>query len=805
MSDPLGGVLPPPVLDEEAVTKKPSLRKSLTGSPKGRVLFQPDDLATTTPQEPNKRRSRNLEKGIEHIREMFSKEEAADSAKRTGQEWSPEQGLPGMDFNPEDIQDPVQNMKVLEMLQALDRTTEELMGQKVSNEELMGFLEMGEKRIVDLAVKVKLLEDQNERLALKDTDQAQEIDKLKYNLATSQAHGKKLESEKEHLLGDIHGYADQCTDLKAHLESIKIDKTRESELNAELKKAYELKEDTTRKEREKVAAEQRVTVQNLERDKRRLQERLEEWHRKSDQNVAKSKQLEKELKDKTREVEKLQTELANLQRSYKNDKVKMDNALSNGKMHIQEEMVRLHSWDKELTELSEKLKKSEAKLDKEKENIKRAIADSVKEVQAQREAEHRLLLDMKHQYEQELMTQFEQRQNELDEHWRQKETVELEQLEERRNALDSELQMKTQKAAENRQRLERYSQNLERYGRRLKGEYENWQHEKNQVYGVLAEAQTERETAETEMKKDIDVLTAAAQDIHLQLEGKKAVIEELDIKMKELMAERNALLEEKAHSEENDKDRTAQMKELTAENDRLIEDNTLLERSFNELKCEHDQLLEEMTYMRSREEEERELRRKTNEMLLASYKIKNPQSGVVLPVGHRSGTYAEGIDLLCWKCHQGSMDEEGTGLLARTRDARKQMRSLNNERTSLHNDKQAFIKAHKLDAEKLTRETETIKNDREVLRQETEKVIAERKAIASVSQLDPKLAPPTPLKDDTDPDHNPVKISYPSMDAPEAPEAPLSPTEASRRRKKDLIYLKSIYSSPKRMSHNAAW
>ena len=718
-------------------------------------------------------------------------------------EWSPELGLPGMDFDPNTVDDPVRGMKVLEMLQALDRTAEELMGQKVSNEELMGFLEMGEKRVVDLAVKVKLLEDQNEKLALKDSAQSDTIKELRVKVGGLREEVGSVTVQKEAQEADAQRLREHNAELQGSLDVALQEKSREAERVQELRKTGEEQDEAFKKERDKTEAERRVAMSTVDRDRKRLNEKLDEWHRKADQNLARAKQLEKELKDKTRETEKLQAELTSLQRHYKSDRTKMENELQSGKLRNQEELVRLHTWDKELTELSEKLKKGEAGLEKEKENIKRALADAVKEIQNQRGSENQLLLDMKGQYESELSQQFESRQNELDDHWRQKEALELEQLEERRGSLEAELQVKMQKASENRQRLERYSLNLERYGRRLKAEYENWKHEKSQVYQVLDEAQQEREELEDKHGLALDKLVQANTQMEADLRVSQKAAESLTEQLRELRADRERLTTEQTEAQRRELDTGHQMEQLVAENERLIDDNTLLEKNFNELKCEHDQLLEEMTYMRSREEEERELRRKTNEMLLASYKIKNPQAGSVVPVATHGGQAVEGIDLLCWQCHSRTMDDEGGGLLARTREARQQMQELNTERALLMSDKDVFLKAHKLDALKLSDETARIRQEREQMVADTELLIAERKALSPAggggggahrrhsvggrshegSMVDETWPPRL------DPDSNPVE----AVNVRQHDEQALDGTS---RRKKDLIYLKSIYASP---------
>eukprot|EP01060_Flectonema_neradi_P038281 TRINITY_DN798_c9_g1_i1.p1 TRINITY_DN798_c9_g1~~TRINITY_DN798_c9_g1_i1.p1 ORF type:complete len:809 (+),score=222.13 TRINITY_DN798_c9_g1_i1:253-2679(+) len=785
--------LPPPILTE-ATNRQPSLKRG-TATPKGPVLFEGEEMDRNS-----KRRSQRLSLKPEAMAELS--EEIRKEAERAAAEEQQYPSLPGMDVDPNEVDDPIRSMRVSEMLQALDRTTEELMGTRVSNEELMGFLEMGEKRIVDLAVKVKLLEDQNEKMAIRESDQHNQIEELKHTLSQALELKSKSDNELEMSKQELSNRHDEVEDLRMTLETVRQERNRELEVSADVRRSLEIKEEQSRKEKEKLVSEHRVTVQNSERERKRLQERVDDWHRKADGHSNKAKQYEKDIKDKTREAEKISQDYASLQRTHKTGMQKMEIELANGKSHIQEEMTRLFHWQKELSEQSDKLKKADTKLSKEKENIKKAICDSVREIQQQRDSEHRLLLDIKAQYEQELSTQFDARQRELDEHWRQKETVELEQLEERRSALDAELAAKTQKATENRQRLERYSKNLEGYGRRLKAEYESWQREKSQVYQVLDEAQQEREEVEASLKQQISDLTATVQDYHVQLEGKKAVIVSLTERIQESTQEAAQLKEDLDSAVEREKDCEEKIAELSGENGRLIDDNTVLERNFNELKLEHDQLLEEMTYMRSREEEERELRRKTNEMLLASYKIKNPGSNMMISPGTHGGQSIEEIDLLCWKCHSRTLEEEGSGLLTRTREARKQMRALTTERKKLQADKDLFLKAHKLDANRLIDETMTIRKEREQLKKDTEILIAERKALSPETQIRPSLSSNTDLiseswvtlDDDNiiDPDHNPTDV----IDATPVNEPVL---EASRRRKKDLIYLKSICSTPKNL------
>ena len=714
---------------------------------------------------------------------------APEAANFSFADWTPEQGLPGMEFDPANVDDPIRSMKVMEMLQALDRTTEELMGTKVSNEELMGFLEMGEKRIVDLAVKVKLLEDRNEKMEATEQAQKDAIARLQEHLSELRSVKQQHEGRLEEQEAEIGALRDNNHDLSHSLDVVSTEKAREYDRVTELRRLNDDQEELLRKERERAEGDRRVVAATADREKKRINEKSEEWHRKSDMHHSRAKQLEKDLKDKTREVEKFQSELTGLQRQYKNERSRMDNELQNGKMKNQEEMVRLHTWDKELSELSEKLKKGEAKLDKEKTNIKRSLADAVTEIQAQRQSENHLLIDMKAQYEAELASQFELRQAELDEHWRQKESLELEQLEERRNNLDAELQLKMQKAGESRQRLERYSGNLERYGRRLKAEYDNWQHEKQQVYIVLDEAQHEREEIEVQHKVKVDELMLANRALQGEVQAKQAQLDSLNSQLGMVTDEREKLTQAQQQAEEREEEAEKRMEQLTEENDRLVEDNTILEKNFNELKSEHDQLLEEMTYMRSREEEERELRRKTNEMLLASYKIKNPQTGMVVPMTTKAGQVVEGIDLLCWKCHSNVLEDEGSGLLARTKEARQQMQELTQERKLLHSEKEVFLKAHKLDALKLADETATIRDEREALRRDTENLIAERKAIADAS-----VGPKNNLivqnqRNRIDPDTNPIEAVTLNPHAE-------PPVDASKRRKKDLMFLKSVYTGP---------
>ena len=789
----------PPVLTE-ATNRQPSLKRG-SGSPKGPVLFEGEER-----EDKNTKRHSLMPEAMFQLTEEIRKE-----AEKAAAEEKQFPVLPGMDVDPTEVDDPIRSMRVSEMLQALDRTTEELMGTRVSNEELMGFLEMGEKRIVDLAVKVKLLEDQNEKMAIRETDQNSQIDDLKTNLNQALELRAKSDTELEMSKVELSNRVDEVDDLRCTLETVRQERNRESEASSDVRRSLEQKEEQSRKDKEKLASEHRVSLQNHDRERKRLQERADDWHRKADGHANKGKQYEKDIKDKTREAEKVSQDLASLQRTHKTGMQKMEIELSNGKSHIQEEMTRLFHWQKELSEQADKLKKADGKLSKEKDNIKKAICDSVKEIQQQRDSEHRLLLEIKGQYEHELTAQFDARQRELDEHWRQKETVELEQLEERRSALDAELAAKTQKATENRQRLERYSKNLEGYGRRLKAEYESWQREKTQVYQVLDEAQQEREEVEATLKQQITDLTATVQDYHIQIEGKKSAIETLTKKIQETTAEAKQLKHDLDIVIQRERDAEDRIDELSGENGRLIDDNSTLERNFNELKLEHDQLLEEMTYMRSREEEERELRRKTNEMLLASYKIKNPGGNIMIPTGSHGNQSIDEIDLLCWKCHSRTLEEEGSGLLTRTREARKQMRSLTTERKKLQADKDLFLKAHKLDADRLIDETMTIRKEREQLKKDTEVMIAERKALSPVSQIKPSLASSNAdlvseswvtLDEENiiDPDLNPTEITDVKLF-----DEPL--VDASRRRKKDLIYLKSIYANQNKQqpsSHRAS-
>lgn len=193
-------------------------------------------------------------------------------------------------------------------------------------------------------------------------------------------------------------------------------------------------------------------------------------------------------------------------------------------------------------------------------------------------------------------------------------------------------------------------------------------------------------------------------------------------------------------------------------------------------------------------------------MLLASYRYKQPGSTDLVPAGAGGGgpgfIDSQGaIDLLCWKCHQRQLEDEGSGLLARTREARRQMRSLTVERRALQSEREMFLKAHQLDSEKLGREADELRTQRRTLRKETELLAAERRSRLAEQALSPKLKgtalrPRAGESDEVwvqlaaaDPDHNPAD----SADRPATFSEPQS--EASKRRKKDLIFLKSIYSA----------
>ncbi|KAJ9460735.1 hypothetical protein DIPPA_02763 [Diplonema papillatum] len=785
---PAGDAAAAGVQSEGAIVKPGGLRRSGDLAHKGRVLFE--NVAEPAAGG-GVRSSKLFGKNVEGLQNLFSKE--ADEASKRALEWTPDMGLPGMDFDIDSVErDSERGTKVLEMLQALDRTAEELMAQKVSNEELMGFLEMGEKRVVDLAIKVKLLEDQNDKLAHRESAQAHEIESLRASLADTASDRDRLSAEKDIVVASLGALDADIRELRIVNDTLLTEKEREVEANHDLRRTIEAKDDSSRREKEKLLADQRVQHTQAERERRLLHERMEDWRKKADVNSAKNKQLETAVKDKTREAEKLSTEFANLQRSYKNEKVKMESELSNGKMHIQEELIRLHAWDKELAELAEKLKKNEANLDKEKSNIKKAICGSVREIQDQREAENRLLTDLKQQYEEELQLQFEAKQNELDEHWRQTQSAEIDQLDERRNALESEVAMKVQKANENRQRLEKYSQNLEKYARRLKSEYDSWQGERAQVYAVIDEAQREREEAEEKLKVEIQDLKACVQQLYLEVGGKKAAVDSISAELEALKTEKSSLMDSQHESGKREISAERHIDDLLAENERLIEDNTVLEKNFNELRYEHDQLLEEMTFLRTREDEERELRRKTNEVLLATYRVNPAGRGATASARHAASL--EGADVLRWHCQNAPTDEEGDGLLSRAREARRELRVMTEEQNllRLQQGEEALhirrvenpqLKAAKLDTGKLLHEAGQLQKQREAHDQATQEVQSQRKALGEAALSKHNVSTTV------DPDFNPVCLAS-------APKRTEPPAEASLRRKKDLLFLKSMYSAP---------
>eukprot|EP01065_Artemidia_motanka_P028476 TRINITY_DN3386_c0_g1_i1.p1 TRINITY_DN3386_c0_g1~~TRINITY_DN3386_c0_g1_i1.p1 ORF type:complete len:848 (+),score=399.58 TRINITY_DN3386_c0_g1_i1:54-2546(+) len=710
--------------------------------------------------------------------------------------------LPGMGHDLSSI-DTTRAVPAWDLLRTLNISADELSEQRVTTEELLAFLEMGEKRIVDLAVKVKLLESQNDELqqcyeeSLAQRDQWQrnyddiskQLSQVRHELGATMVRYDTTRSE----LDAARDAAEtKYVQVQQELDSVRLEKRSITEERDQLRD-QEKKTASDQKRQEKMYSDDR---KNHHAEIGQLKDQLEKAKtggKESDKRLQSlSRDLEKEKEDKKTIQQRSQNELRNMK-----DGVKQEWAM------LSDEKAQLQRQQKDLEESEVKLTKDEEKLGREKEHIRKAMVDAVREIQDQREKEHQLLVMMKEEYEQDLQRQYAAKQQELEEHWRRKEQSELELMAERREQFENALREKAGKINEARHRLHHYSSGLERYNKRLRAEYERWQAEKASVKDAIDKATREREEVDDKMEQQRENFQQMTDDLRDQIEDKNRQIDNLDSQLKRVVKERSALIEVQEEQKREMADLEQKKKELLRENGRLEEDTKLLEKNFNDLKQEHDQLLEEMTYMRSREEEERELRRKTNEMLLASYRYKQPGSNELMPSagGQQGFGEAEGaIDLLCWKCHQRQLEEEGSGLLARTRDARRQMRTLTVERRQLQGDRDTFLKAHKLDSEKLVREADDLRHQRKQLRKETEMLAAERKSRLAEQALSPRLKGSRlrEAEDGTqevwvslaaaDPDFNPTERKQRTS-------GPDPAAEAARQRKHDLLYLRSIYSS----------
>eukprot|EP01062_Namystynia_karyoxenos_P030227 TRINITY_DN22599_c0_g1_i1.p1 TRINITY_DN22599_c0_g1~~TRINITY_DN22599_c0_g1_i1.p1 ORF type:complete len:952 (+),score=389.99 TRINITY_DN22599_c0_g1_i1:91-2856(+) len=700
-------------------------------------------------------------------------------------------------------------LSTLDVLQQHHFSPEELLDaaeNRATTEELLEFLKMGEKRVVDLAVKVKLLETMNDDLHEQRSAAASSLAKVKAQLETANERlrctqaalrAKEQQSEQERrvwsetnskVTGSIQQLEGTLASLQGQLEATRRDHEAEKKLHKEREhtEGKKLKEATGkanhfRTQHDKVAKDLKEKERELREKKELIAER------------------NKEIQAIQGRRDKLESERRAVQQALKAEKESKQQTLT-------DETARLSNEEQEFREDADKLSKLEEVLAKEKANIRQALSDAIRELQDQREREHQQLLSQKQDFEQELQKNFQSKQGELDEHWGQKYTQELQLMEERRKTFEDELGKMRIKTQENRQRLERHSQRLEKYGRDLRRELGSWKSDKQNINETIDKATKEKEEVEAQLTARMREKDLELQDFERKVMEKDRAMDAVREEMAKTKQAREDLLREQAEWHSQHRELEKKETGLISENARLIEDNTLLEKNFNELKCEHDQLLEEMTYMRSREEEERELRRKTNEMLLASYRYKHAGSNeLIASPGDAPLQEDEGaIDLLCWKCHQKQLEDEGSGLLARARDARRQMRTLTVDRRMLQNEREAWLKANRVDSEHLAREAADMREAREELQRETHVLAAERKALRAEQALKPRLQG-TKLKESAsgdapelwaslavaDPDLNPVPVKSGERSGSGAEGA----LDAARRRKRDLVSLQAVYAA----------
>eukprot|EP00756_Hemistasia_phaeocysticola_P047626 Hpha_TRINITY_DN22100_c0_g1::TRINITY_DN22100_c0_g1_i1::g.103693::m.103693 len=554
-------------------------------------------------------------------------------------------------------------------------SVDELMWQRVTTDELLRFLEMGEQRIVDLAVKVKELEDQNDLMLQRKKEKEVRKAALRDEVDMTRLSLKKLYTMYE----DRERMFQKMTKQKDDLETVHEMRMRElrEQQDEQSREVTQAKQDCDdeKKQKEKTRAEHEALQTNLTKSGKQVDKLQREVNGLTKENAKQEMRYQKLKNDRKLLESKKDEKFKEMKQSKQEDLERLQCDVTAIKDGLRQRELLLEQKAKDLDEKKKKLDKAMDKLKREKEQIRQEICNAVYEIEETRDKELDMLLKVRQQYDKELDEQFVAKKQELEQHWRRMEKKELEAMRQGRQTFEQELRKNEDRVTEGRGRLDQHSDGLDKYGKRLEGRYAKWQKDTKELQQEIDRAWKEKsamdgETVEMRMK-----LHSEAQNHVSEIELSERDMIQLEEQYERIGKERMTLRQSTQVAQNEYASLQKQKTVLRGENSRLVDDNSDLEKNFNDLKCERDLLQEELTSARTSAETAH--LRKSGMVLFPKYGSQSKAEGYLNNKDRRSPSRDQaGIDVLAFSCQPRQLDDDGAGLLARTRDGRRQLRKV---------------------------------------------------------------------------------------------------------------------------------